>query len=73
MPRLMFEGSIYKTDGNYNLHYGMEGEMQVTLVENLTFGFTAYAEGQRITRQAADFEIKNAFDGGLDIWGIWRY
>ena len=73
MPRLMFEGNIYKTDGNYNLHYGIEGEMRVTLVENLTFGLTVYGEGQRITRKSTDFEIKNAFKGGLDVWGIWRY
>ena len=73
MPRLMFEGILYKTDGEYNLHYGMEGELQVTLVENLTFGFTAYAEGQGIMRKSADYEIKNAFNGGLDVWGIWRY
>ena len=73
MPRLMFEGSIYKTDGIYNLHYGMEGELQLTLIENLTFGLTAYAEGQYIARKNADFNINNAFGGGLDVWGIWRY
>ncbi len=73
MPRLMFEGNLYKTDGIYNLHYGMEGEMRITPIENLTFGLTAYGEGQSIMRQNADFEIKNGFGAGLDIWGIWRY
>ncbi|KLI61315.1 hypothetical protein [Brachyspira hyodysenteriae] len=73
MPRLMFEGQIYKVDGEYNLHYGVEGELQITLIENLTFGLTGYAEGQGIMRKSANFEINNAFGGGLDIWGIWRY
>ncbi|CRF32353.1 hypothetical protein BRSU_0737 [Brachyspira suanatina] len=73
MPRLMFEGQLYKVDGEYNLHYGVEGELQVTLIENLTFGLTGYAEGQGIMRKSANFEINNAFGGGLDIWGIWRY
>ena len=73
MPRLMFEGNIYKTDGEYNLHYGVEGELQVTLIENLTFGLTAYAEGQGIMKKSADFNINNAFGGGIDVWGIWRY
>lgn len=73
MPRFMFEGNIYKTEGMYNLHYGMEGELQITLVENLTFGLTAYGEGQSIMKHSADFEIKNGFGAGLDIWGIWRY
>lgn len=73
MPRLMFEGNLYKTDGIYNLHYGMEGEMQITPIENLTFGLTAYGEGQSIVRKNADFEIKNGFGAGLDVWGIWRY
>lgn len=72
-PRIMFEGQIYKTDGEYNLHYGVEGELQVTLVENLTFGLTGYAEGQGLMRKSSNFEIKNAFGGGLDVWGIWRY
>lgn len=73
MPRLMFEGNLYKTDGMYNLYYGIEGELQITPVENLTFGLTAYGEGKSIMRQSADFEIKNGFGAGLDIWGIWRY
>ncbi|WP_300370082.1 cell surface protein [Brachyspira sp.] len=73
MPRLMFEGKIYKTDGEYNLHYGAEGEMQITLVENITFGLTIFAEGQGIMRKSSNFEIKNAFGGGLDVWGIFRY
>lgn len=73
MPRLMFEGKIYKTDGEYNLHYGIEGEAQFTLIENLTFGLTLYAEGQGLMKKNADFEINNAFAGGLDVWGIWRY
>ena len=73
MPRLMFEGQIYKTDGEYNLHYGVEGEMQITLIENLTFGTTIYAEGQGIMRKSTDFNINNAFGGGIDVWGIWRY
>ncbi|WP_295162101.1 cell surface protein [uncultured Brachyspira sp.] len=73
MPRLMFEGELYKTDIEYNLHYGIEGEMQITLIENLTFGLTAYAEGQGIMKKSADFQINNAFGGGLDVWGIWRY
>ncbi|MEI0699797.1 cell surface protein [Brachyspira intermedia] len=73
MPRLMFEGKIYKVDGEYNLHYGIEGEARITLVENFTFGFTGYAEGQGIMKKSADFNIYNAFGGGIDIWGIWRY
>ena len=73
MPRVMFEGNIFKTDGHYNLHYGVEGELQMTLIENLTFGLTAYAEGQGIMRKSADFNIYNAFGGGIDVWGIWRY
>ena len=73
MPRLMFEGNIFKTDGYYNMHYGVEGEMRMTLIENLTFGLTAYAEGQGIMRKSADFNIYNAFGGGIDVWGIWRY
>lgn len=73
MPRLMFEGNLYKTDGIYNLHYGIEGELQVTPIENLTFGLTAYGEGQSIMKKNADFEIKNGFGAGLDVWGIWRY
>ena len=73
MPRLMFEGKLYKVDGEYNLHYGAEGEVQVTLIENLTFGLTAYAEGQGLMRKSTDFEINNAFGGGIDVWGTWRY
>ena len=73
MPRLMFEGKIYKVDGEYNLHYGVEGEVRITLVENFTFGLTGYAEGQVIMKKSADFNIYNAFGGGIDIWGIWRY
>ena len=73
MPRLMFEGNIYKTTGLYKLYYGIEGELQVTLIENLTFGLTAYADGQGLMRKDRDFEINNAFGAGLDIWGIWRY
>ena len=73
MPRLMFEGKIYKVDGEYNLHYGVEGEARITLVENFTFGLTGYAEGQGIMKKSADFNIYNAFGGGIDIWGIWRY
>ena len=73
MPRLMFEGKIYKVDGEYNLHYGVEGEVRITLVENFTFGLTGYAEGQGIMKKSADFNIYNAFGGGIDIWGIWRY
>ena len=73
MPRLMFEGNLYKTDGMYNFRYGMEGELQITPIENLTFGLTAYGEGTSIMRKSADFEIKNGFGAGLDVWGIWRY
>lgn len=73
MPRLMFEGNLYKTDAEYNLRYGIEGELQITLVENLTFGLTAYGEGNSITKRETDFNFRNAFGAGLDIWGIWRY
>ena len=73
MPRLMFECNIYKMDRLYNLHYGMEGELQITPIENLTFGLTAYGEGQSIMKRNAEFEIKNGFGAGLDVWGIWRY
>ena len=73
MPRLMFECDIYKVDRLYNLHYGMEGELRITPVENMTFGLTAYGEGKSIMKKNAEFEIKNGFGAGLDIWGIWRY
>ena len=73
MPRLMFECDIYKVDRLYNLHYGMEGELRITPVENMTFGLTAYGEGKSIMKKNAEFEIKNGFGAGLDVWGIWRY
>lgn len=73
MPRLIFEGDMYKTTFVFNLHYGIEGEAQFTPVENFTFGVTAYGEGKTIARRDATIGLTQGFGAGVDIWGIWRF
>ncbi len=73
MPKIFSQVSVYKTDIDFKVSYGMEAAFEFTPLENLTIGLKGYTGGSSITQVDDRSGLNSSFDADLDIYGVWRF
>ena len=73
MPKIFSQVSVYKTNVDFRVSYGMEAGFEFTPLENLTVGFKGYTGGSTITQIEDRSGLNSSFDADLDIYGVWRF